>query len=99
MPGKRRERPSLWWRVGGGIVLILLLVASAANAGIISDVQKALEATPAVVPADWTTYMAGIERSGFNRNETTINPATAPQLKLYWSAEAGTTIFSQPIVT
>ncbi len=98
MPGNRRERLPVWWKLGWGIVLILLLVACMVNATTISDVQRALEATPTVVLADWTTYMAGIERSGFNKNETTINPTTAPQLQLYWSAKSAATIFSQPIV-
>ncbi len=98
MPGNRRKRTPLWWRVGRGIVLILPLIASVAHAATISDIRRALEATPVVVSNDWTMYMAGIERSGFNKNETTINPTMAPQLKLHWTAKAAATIFSQPIV-
>ncbi len=98
VPGKRRERPLGWRKLGWGMVPLLLLVARMANATTISDIQRMLVATPTVVPDDWTTYMAGIERSGFNKNETTINPATAPQLQLYWSVKAAATIFSQPIV-
>ncbi len=42
--------------------------------------------------------MAGNERSGFNKNETILNPATVPQLKLHWTARAKDRIFSQPVV-
>jgi len=42
--------------------------------------------------------MAGNERSGFNKNETILNPDTIPHLKLLWTARAKDRIFSQPVV-
>lgn len=46
---------------------------------------------------DWTTYMADNGRSGFNPNETIINPSTAPNLKLKWIHTAGGAVSTQPV--
>lgn len=49
---------------------------------------------------DWTTYLNGNARTGFNAAETTITPTTAPNLKLHWTHVApGGSIFSQPVVS
>jgi polyvinyl alcohol dehydrogenase (cytochrome) len=50
------------------------------------------------VPDDWSTYMAGNERSGFNKNENILNQATIRHLKLHWTARAKDRVFSQPVV-
>ena len=47
---------------------------------------------------DWTTYMADNGRSGFNAAETIITLATAPELKLKWTHQAGDAVVSQPVV-
>jgi polyvinyl alcohol dehydrogenase (cytochrome) len=47
---------------------------------------------------DWTTYMADNGRSSFNAVETIITPATAPELKLKWTHQAGDAVVSQPVV-
>lgn len=49
-------------------------------------------------PGDWSTYMDGVGRQGFNPAETIINATSAPNLKLHWSYKAGGNIFSQPVV-
>jgi outer membrane protein assembly factor BamB len=46
---------------------------------------------------DWPTYMGSNERSGFNGSETSINPTTAPNLKLHWKYKAGGVISTQPV--
>jgi polyvinyl alcohol dehydrogenase (cytochrome) len=46
----------------------------------------------------WPTYMGGNSRTGFNQAETTINPQTAPNLKVHWKHLAGGKVTSQPIV-
>ncbi len=35
--------------------------------------------------ADWPTFLGSNARTGFNGQETTINPTTAPNLKLLWT--------------
>jgi len=46
---------------------------------------------------DWTTYMADNGHSGFDPNETTITPSTAPNLKLKWIHTAGGDVTAQPV--
>jgi polyvinyl alcohol dehydrogenase (cytochrome) len=48
--------------------------------------------------ATWPTYLQNNGRSGFNSLETAINPTTAADLQLNWSAQANGTISTQPIV-
>jgi len=38
---------------------------------------------------DWPTYLANAQRSGENKAETTIDPTSAPNLKMHWSYQAG----------
>jgi outer membrane protein assembly factor BamB len=55
--------------------------------------------------SDWTTYLAGNERSGFAPNEGGFNPTAAANLYLAWEAsDSGSSgldhgVFSQPIVS
>ena len=46
---------------------------------------------------DWSTYLNNNGRQGFNGVETTINPSSAPHLKLHWTDAGGGAIFSQPV--
>src|SRR5438067_3969178 len=48
---------------------------------------------------DWTTYAFGPGHGGYNATETIINPSTAANLKPHWTASAGGSISSQPIVS
>lgn len=89
--GKRRQR----WLVAGTIVVMLALLLGTYTLHIWS--------ARAVAPyfptsGDWTTYMAGPGRSGYNVSETAINPTTAPGLKLHWQYKAGGPISAEPIV-
>jgi outer membrane protein assembly factor BamB len=47
---------------------------------------------------DWPTYLADNGRSGFNGNETLINPTSAGNLTLHWSVAMGSVISTQPVV-
>jgi len=81
---------------------IMLLALSIA-----SCVQSST-ATTGSASGDWTTYLQGITRPGFNAAETIINPSTASSLSLLWSVQStgcqgspsgSTTVIStQPIV-
>src|SRR5258706_2470602 len=48
-------------------------------------------------PGDWTGYLNGSGRSGFNDAETLINPETASYLKRFWTYHAKGAISAQPI--
>ena len=68
---------------------LLALVASA----ILLPAPAARAAT-----GDWTTYLFSSGRTGYNPNETVINPTTAPHLTKHLGIRPGGKIFSQPIV-
>lgn len=54
--------------------------------------------TARATTASWSTYLGGNARTGFNGNETAINATTAPGLMLQWTANAGGSISTQPVV-
>jgi len=65
------------------------LTKSNAAGGISHDISS---------PGDWPTYMGDPGHSGYNANETIINPTTAPNLKLHWQGPRDNHVSSQPIV-
>jgi hypothetical protein len=40
----------------------------------------------AAFPTRWSTFLGSNARTGYNAAETIINPTTAPNLKLHWTA-------------
>ncbi len=48
-------------------------------------------------PGDWSTYLFNNQHTGFDPTETTINPATAPGLKLHWMYHTKGAISTQPV--
>src|SRR5258706_9563091 len=48
-------------------------------------------------PGDWTGYLNGSSRSGFNDAEALINPETASNLKRFWTYHARGSISVQPV--
>lgn len=56
-----------------------------------------LELPTQVVPGDWSAYLMGGERSGFNSAEVGITEANAAQLRLHWKDHADNRISSQPV--
>ncbi len=80
------------------IVLAAILVGvSLAIPRIYAD-QNAVKAVKAAASSDWSTYMYGTSRSGYNQAETIINRTSAPHLKVHWTLPSGGKVFSQPIV-
>lgn len=78
-----------WIRITGLVGVVVLLVTIALN----------VPRTPAhAAPSDWSMFQNGLERTGYNGNETTINPSTAPNLKVHWSNQAPGSVSSQPVV-
>src|SRR5207244_4497687 len=59
---------------------------------------RAAEKGYTVTAGDWPMYMHDVGRSGYNKAETIINPASAPNLKVRWTNKGGGVIFSQPVV-
>ena len=76
----------------------ILLNVVAALLLVVAPFGTATAAQPDVATTAWPTYLGGIARSGYNPLETAINATTAPNLRLSWSAQAGGTISTQPIV-
>ena len=52
---------------------------------------------PAASSGDWSMFQNGLDRSGYNANETTINATTASKLKVHWTNKAAGSISSQII--
>jgi outer membrane protein assembly factor BamB len=73
------------------------LWATAAIGTVISIVLIPSVLTIHAASGDWPTYMADNGRSGFNPNETIINPSTAPNLKLKWIHTAGGAVSTQAV--
>lgn len=59
-----------------GIIWVVGLIVFVANMTIPRSTSHAQG-------GDWPMYMGSNERSGFNGSETSINPTTAPNLKLH----------------
>jgi len=89
-----QQKKSLWVVLG---ILTSLLISCGHSVGTLKAV-RILKPARAVVSGDWSSYLMGGGREGFNQNETIINPTTAPRLKLHWATPARARIFSQPVV-
>lgn len=78
--------------------LVCLLLSAIVVAGSLMP-RNLTQAQAASSPDDWTTYLYDQGHSGYNPNETTITPATAPNLKLLWSANTSNSVVTstQPV--
>lgn len=81
-------------RLVTGIFILISLLGTLLTLGVIGSHRPAR----AGGVSDWTTYLYGPDRSGFNSAETAINPASAGGLKQLWSLSEGTIINTQPVV-
>ena len=86
-----RERKHLWMsiaEIAGACVILLAIVIGLQN-----------RSAPAVAAAgaDWSTFLADQNHSGYNAAESIINPATAPSLKPIWTIQEGSTISTQVV--
>src|SRR6478672_7513292 len=77
---------------GGRFFLLVVLALIAAPLGTVAA------AVPDASSAIWPTYLGSVGRAGYNPLETAITTTTAPNLKLLWSAQDGSTISTQPVV-
>ncbi len=84
------------WRYRRFLVLSIVLVIVLATV-IVSAVMPKTNAHADT--GDWTTFLGSNARTGFNANETAINPTTASTLTLSWSHLTNGTITAQPIVS
>lgn len=74
------------------VSVVVVLTVAATIAGAVP--------APASSAGDWTTYLGSLGRRSYNRSESTITAASAPNLKQQWTASSpGNVVFSQPIVT
>ncbi len=53
-------------------------------------------ATPPAA-SDWSTYLGGLDRTGFNGSETILHAANIGRVSLKWSAHVNAAISTQPI--
>ncbi len=79
------------WRRSAGIIGGIALV-------IVSLTRLFAFAVHADATGDWPTFLGSNTRTGYNANETIINPTTAPNLKLLWTASAADQITDEVIV-
>ena len=80
----------------GALVCLLLSAIVVAGSLIPHNVTQAQAASSS---DDWMTYLFDQGHSGYNPNEKTITPGTAPNLKLLWSAKTNNSsvISTQPV--
>ena len=86
-----RERKRLWLSIAeiAGVCVILL--------AIVIGLQNCSAPVVAAAGADWSTFLADQNHSGYNAAESIINPATAPSLKPIWTIQQGSTISTQVV--
>jgi polyvinyl alcohol dehydrogenase (cytochrome) len=78
-----------------GVLLAgLVLILSMAVVGIVYLPRHDVHAAT----GDWPTFLGGNARTGFNAAESVINPTTAPNLKLKWTAQTKGHVSSEPLV-
>lgn len=78
---------------------LLSIIAVVCITLVVIGVAARLILMPAHAQTDyWTAYMGSNARTSYNPNETTITPATAPNLKLHWKHSDQHHVFTQPIL-
>src|SRR5579864_3874312 len=95
---KIMNRKALTWRQRGrryGALLLAFLVLCTITVAVIGFSPRD---TIHAATGDWTTYLGGDARTGYNAAETTINPSMAASLKVRWTAQGGAEISSEPVV-
>ncbi len=94
----QNARTALRWRA---IITLIALLAAMLSFLLVSPsfYGKTHAASPSVSqPGGWFTYGYNPGRTGYNSNETIINPSSASSIKLLWSVKTGSIISVQPIV-
>jgi outer membrane protein assembly factor BamB len=88
--GQQRKR-HYWLSLTGVIVTLAMLVAMVVVTNLHQQVARASS-------GDWPTLLGNLGRTGYNSNETAINPTTASNLKLQWTYHTTGNISSEPVV-
>ncbi len=92
------------WAILGTFTLLIAIfnltfvTSFAASTSQLPHIQAKQQHAPATT-GDWTAYMGGNGRTGYNSTETTITKKTAPNLKIKWTHSANGTVYTQPIVS
>jgi outer membrane protein assembly factor BamB len=73
----------------------LPLLGAAAVAVVLAGLP--LSGADAKTSGNWSTYLNGQGRTGYNAAETVITPSTAPKLTKLWADTAGGSISAEPI--
>ena len=82
-------------RYGMALTALLLLCAVVPVAtGMVPFSRRPAHATS----ADWPMFLGNDARTGYNSDETAVNPTTAPGLHVLWTFPTGGRINAQPIV-
>jgi outer membrane protein assembly factor BamB len=75
------------------VALVLVCSVALAVAGVAQFPRQAAHAAT----GDWPTFLGSNARTGFNGQETAINPTTAPNLKLRWTNKTSGNVSSEPV--
>src|SRR5438876_2786236 len=81
------------------VQLLMALIMIAVGSLVLLPGQRVAyaQSSSLLAPGDWPTYLVGPGRSGFNKDETIINPSTASNLKVHWSRLVTTRISVEPV--
>jgi outer membrane protein assembly factor BamB len=94
---KRRNSFGRWKLKGIICICSFILTTIFINTGVTRSRAEAGASPYTSSTGDWPTFMGTPGHSGYNANETIINPSTAPNLKLHWKRKAYK-VSSQPAV-
>ncbi|HEV7235389.1 MAG TPA: PQQ-binding-like beta-propeller repeat protein, partial [Ktedonobacteraceae bacterium] len=89
---KTRQRARPYWMPLSALVLLFAMVLLVARVGQYPK-QSAHAAS-----ADWSMFLGNDARTGYNSNESSINPTTASSLKVQWTYPTGSRMNAQPVV-
>ncbi|MGI9058591.1 MAG: PQQ-binding-like beta-propeller repeat protein [Ktedonobacteraceae bacterium] len=89
---KTRQRARPYWMPLSALVLLFAMVLLVA--GVIQYPRQPAHAAS----ADWSMFLGNNARTGYNSNESSINPTTASSLKVKWTYPTGSRMNAQPVV-
>ncbi|GAC1568657.1 MAG: hypothetical protein NVS3B14_18660 [Ktedonobacteraceae bacterium] len=89
---RTRQEARRYWMPLAALVLLFAMVLIAA--GVVQFPRQAAHAAT----VDWPTFLGSNARTGYNGQETTINPTTAPNLKELWTDQTSGHVSSEPLI-
>jgi len=90
--GSVPPKAKLCWTPLAALLLLLAMVLLVA--GVVEFPRQPAHAAS----VDWPTFLGNNARTGFNGQETAINPTTAPSLKLLWTDQTQGHVSSEPLI-